>query len=940
MASSDEEGEIIPQCITNYYFVNSKEEPVPFTILPLQWSKDVIPEGLKEQIYFRGTVDNGLQEIYKQAIAWKFELSYVHPEILVLSKGKNWIKLQRPRKSFESIVKNALVTVHCLHLVKKNPEASGESLWNHLLKSFGSFEVKPSQNDLLDHIPLIGEAAKRDKDLEKSKYLLEFILEKSGEKKVPHEDVRTTKNLKFVVDEDDDEDEECDEDANELFDHVCTICDNGGELLCCEGRCMRSFHPTVDSGAESLCESLGFSNTQVDAIQTFLCKNCQYQQHQCFACGMLGSSDKYSGAEVFPCVSATCGHFYHPECVVKLLHPGNESEAEELQNKILAGESFTCPAHKCHLCKQGENKMVRELQFAMCRRCPKAYHRKCLPRKIAFGCDYYKGIIQRAWDDLLPNRILIYCLKHKISPELGTPERNHIIFPDVEVKMKKRASELLSSKVKVVEKNRIMVSKNFQIKKAAVKMPKHVEKLYSTVEDGDSTKKNERRYLRHDFDSLKKRKITDLTTKSLNDNNKSAAVMKAYKSSREDESKLLLRNDELTSLPNMASNPVKPKQRWQNMPSSKIEYIKSAKPVMKKGSSSRPSVDTEMEKRIVALMKKCDSSFNLEEFMEKLKVPSTHSYLSKNVVDKTITLGKVEGSVKAVQAALQKLEGGCSIEDAKAVCEPQVLNQIIKWKRKLSIYLAPFLIGTRYTSFGRHFTKVEKLKEIVDRLHPYVQNGDMIVDFCCGSNDFSCLMKEKLDKMGKKCSFKNFDLFQAKNDFCFEKRDWMSVHSEELPAGSQLIMGLNPPFGAEASLANKFVDKALEFKPKLLILIVPEETKRLDEKAAAYDLIWKDDKILSGKSFYLPGSVDVHDKQLEQWNLKAPPLYLWSHPDWTARHKIIAQKHRHFSKEQEKMYLEVNNIETVVSNYLMEENHDCYADFSSLVGAMVISPAY
>lgn len=39
-------------------------------------------------------------------------------------------------------------------------------------------------------------------------------------------------------------------------------------------------------------------------------------------------------------------------------------------------------------------------------------------------------------------------------------------------------------------------------------------------------------------------------------------------------------------------------------------------------------------------------------------------------------------------------------------------------------------------------------------------------------------------------------------------------------------MGLNPPFGLKASLANKFINKALEFKPKLLILIVPEETKR------------------------------------------------------------------------------------------------------------------
>lgn len=40
-------------------------------------------------------------------------------------------------------------------------------------------------------------------------------------------------------------------------------------------------------------------------------------------------------------------------------------------------------------------------------------------------------------------------------------------------------------------------------------------------------------------------------------------------------------------------------------------------------------------------------------------------------------------------------------------------------------------------------------------------------------------------------------------------------------------MGLNPPFGVRAALANKFIDKALEFKPKLVILIVPRETERL-----------------------------------------------------------------------------------------------------------------
>ncbi|KAL6570810.1 Protein ENHANCED DOWNY MILDEW 2 [Orobanche gracilis] len=43
----------------------------------------------------------------------------------------------------------------------------------------------------------------------------------------------------------------------------------------------------------------------------------------------------------------------------------------------------------------------------------------------------------------------------------------------------------------------------------------------------------------------------------------------------------------------------------------------------------------------------------------------------------------------------------------------------------MRVYLSPFLYGMRYTSFGRHFTKLDKLKEIVDMLHWYVQDGDM-----------------------------------------------------------------------------------------------------------------------------------------------------------------------------------------------------------------------
>ncbi|KAL6584729.1 Protein ENHANCED DOWNY MILDEW 2 [Orobanche minor] len=76
-------------------------------------------------------------------------------------------------------------------------------------------------------------------------------------------------------------------------------------------------------------------------------------------------------------------------------------------------------------------------------------------------------------------------------------------------------------------------------------------------------------------------------------------------------------------------------------------------------------------------------------------------------------------------------------------------------------------------------------------------------------------------------------------------------------------MGLNPPFGVKSALANKFIDKALKFKPKLIALIVPLETERLDKKDPPYDLVFEDSELLAGKSFYLPGSVDVNDKQME-----------------------------------------------------------------------------
>ncbi|CAN6557766.1 unnamed protein product [Malus baccata var. baccata] len=908
MESSDDEAEAVLQSVSNYHFVDDKDEPISFHVLPIQWSEGERQDGKKMQIFVRGTADNGLQKLYKHVIAWRFDLSNVDPEISVLSKENNWLKLQKPRKSFEEVIRSILITVQFLHYVRRNPETSGKSLWDHLSKVFSLYEVRPSQNDLVNHIPLISEAVKWDDALAKCKFLVNLLEEKTSKRKLYDQDIQATTKPGFIVDateEDiiDTEDESNDEDS--LFDSVCGFCDDGGKLLRCEGRCLRSFHATVEDGEHSMCETLGFTQDEVKAIQNFFCKNCQYKQHQCYACGKLSSSDKSSGVEVFPCVSATCGQFYHPHCIAKLIYKDNGVSAEELEKKISLGESFTCPIHKCCICEQGENKKDPQLQFALCRRCPKSYHRKCLPEEIVFEKKEEdeeeedegeedegeedtedEGTTTRAWEGLLPNRVLIFCTKHEMIKDIATPIRDHIKFPGVKEKRtafirkktdfvekkKKRTSESLQDRETSVTNKRKLSAKEFCRGQTAPMIFKEKLKSSSPAKVGGS--RNGKK-LPAGLDTSRKLKVN-------------CALKKKAKISVAGEQNTSL-GDQLYAY---RKGSLQVKSGKQGKPDGERD-LAIFNPASKKLTSAPPSLDAATERRLLSLMKDAASSITLEDVIRKHTVPSTHQSSSKNAVERNITMGKVEGSIEAVRMALRKLEEGCSAEDSEVFCAPEVVHQIYKWKNKLRVYLAPFMHGMRYTSFGRHFTKVDKLEEIADRLHWYVKDGDTIVDFCCGANDFSIVMKKKLEDTGKNCFYKNYDFIQPKNDFCFEKRDWMKVKPKELPKGSQLIMGLNPPFGVKAALANKFINKALEFDPKLLILIVPPETQRLNEKKSPYDLIWEDTQFLSGKSFYLPGSVDANDKQLDQWNVTPPPLYLWSRPDWSADIKAIAQEHGH-----------------------------------------------
>ncbi|WVZ95371.1 hypothetical protein U9M48_041143 [Paspalum notatum var. saurae] len=208
---------------------------------------------------------------------------------------------------------------------------------------------------------------------------------------------------------------------------LCALCDDGGHLISCIGRCKRSFHPRMEDGIDSACRTLGYTYAELEKMGDYLCENCKYNQHQCFKCGELEPSAE-PNAKVLKCENPSCGYFYHPKCVAKLLEPDapEVDGSSVLAQRIKEGLPFTCPMHRCFNCGGTENRAQKAMQLAGCRRCPKSYHIGCLPREISFVTIGW-NVPQRAWK--LPGLVTIYCLDHKISVATGSAERGHIKFP-------------------------------------------------------------------------------------------------------------------------------------------------------------------------------------------------------------------------------------------------------------------------------------------------------------------------------------------------------------------------------------------------------------------------------------------------------------------------------------------------------------------------------
>lgn len=179
---------------------------------------------------------------------------------------------------------------------------------------------------------------------------------------------------------------------------------------------------------------------------------------------------------------------------------------------------------------------------------------------------------------------------HKIIPELGTAERNHIVFPGVDGKKKRLKPSLKEEEEARKRRLKLLAEKRSTLfgsvtERIAVKMGKKVEECPLT--HGDLTKK----FVQGPREVVGS-KVTDVTMNSLRANN-AAVQTKACKPFKGDNSHSSLGNNH--SVPSMRPFVVRPKMHVFS--SGKTKNTVRAMPAMEKASKTLPSVDTELEKR-------------------------------------------------------------------------------------------------------------------------------------------------------------------------------------------------------------------------------------------------------------------------------------------------------------------------------------------------------
>ena len=80
---------------------------------------------------------------------------------------------------------------------------------------------------------------------------------------------------------------------------------------------------------------------------------------------------------------------------------------------------------------------------------------------------------------------------------------------------------------------------------------------------------------------------------------------------------------------------------------------------------------------------------------------------------------------------------------------------------------------------------------MTDRLLPLLHNGDCVVDFSCGKNEFIPMVKESARKDGIVVTGRAYDIIVAKDLTDFVRKSWFDASSSQ---GKRVVIIVRDPF--------------------------------------------------------------------------------------------------------------------------------------------------
>ena len=121
------------------------------------------------------------------------------------------------------------------------------------------------------------------------------------------------------------------------------------------------------------------------------------------------------------------------------------------------------------------------------------------------------------------------------------------------------------------------------------------------------------------------------------------------------------------------------------------------------------------------------------------------------------------------------------------------------------------MVWCRYSSYGRHFTKLHLLEQVAQLLSFYLHDGDTVVDFSCGANAFVPLVKQEGRKQGLSLKGKAYDIITSQNMEDVERTSWLDTRPGQQP------ISLSAPGNARSCLGRPVLCCVLAYGPVMMI---------------------------------------------------------------------------------------------------------------------------